>query len=99
MSQTFASHPAQAGERLLGLLDDVLGRAVRAGADAADAVTFETTSLAVSQRLGNREDVERSESSDLGLRVFVGRGQGVVSSSDTANATLDEMVARAVAMA
>ncbi|MDP7428701.1 MAG: metallopeptidase TldD-related protein [Alphaproteobacteria bacterium] len=99
MSQTFASHPAQAGERLLGLLDDVLGRAARAGAEAADAVTFETTSLAVSQRLGKREDIERSESSDLGLRVFVGQGQGVVSSSDTASATLDEMVARAVAMA
>ncbi len=99
MSQTFASHPAQAGERLLGLLGDVLGRAARAGAEAADAVTFETTSLAVSQRLGKREDIERSESSDLGLRVFVGQGQGVVSSSDTASATLDEMVARAVAMA
>jgi PmbA protein len=43
--------------------------------------------------------LERSESQDIGLRVIVGRRQASVSSSDTTAKTLDEVVARAVAMA
>ena len=44
-----------------------------AGADAADALFVENVSASVSYRLGKLEDVERSESADLGLRVFVGQ--------------------------
>ncbi|WP_374443401.1 TldD/PmbA family protein [Stella sp.] len=83
----------------LDLLSDLIARARRAGADAADAVHVEGTSIAHAQRLGETEKLERSEGQDLGLRVLVGRRQAVVSSSDLGRRALDELVERAVAMA
>src|SRR4030088_1369989 len=83
----------------IDLLQDVVGRAKRAGADAADAVLFEGTSLSHARRLGKTEKLERSEGHDLGLRVFIGHQHAVVSSPDWSPAALDELVERAVAMA
>ncbi len=83
---------------MLDLLDSLLKKAKAAGADAADAVYIESVSLAVAQRLGMAEKLERSESMDVGLRVFSGKSQAIVSSSDTAPDSLDELVERAVAM-
>jgi PmbA protein len=88
----------EAGNKL-DLLQDLVGRARRAGADAADAVLFEGVSLAHGRRLGATEKLERSEGHDLGLRVFVGRQQALVSSTDWSSAALGELVERAVAMA
>jgi PmbA protein len=87
------------GRQPLEVLDGLLDRVKKAGGDAADAVLFESASLEVSQRLGKPEKLERSESADLGLRVFVGKRQAIVSSTDQSSDTLDEMVERAVAMA
>ncbi len=81
------------------LLEDLIRKAKAAGADAADAVLFDSASLSLSQRLGKPETLERSESGDLGLRVFVGRRQAIVSSSDRSPRMLEELVERAVAMA
>lgn len=83
----------------LALLDDLLARAKAAGADAADAVMFENDSLSVSQRLGVSEGIERAESRDVGLRVFRGKQQAMVSSTDTGERALAELVERALAMA
>ncbi len=83
----------------LNLLEDLIGRAKRAGAEAADAVFVKGVSLSKTIRLGNPEHLERSEGSDIGLRVFMGKRQAMVSSSDTAADALDELAARAVAMA
>jgi len=83
----------------LKVLDDLLAKAKAAGAEAADAVSFESAALSHSQRLGEVEKLEREESRDLGLRVLIGRRQAVVSSTDTLPSALDELVARAVAMA
>lgn len=69
------------------------------GADAAEAVLFESTSLSASCRLGKVEDIERSEGRDLGLRVFVGERQAVVSSTDFLPETLEALAERVVAMA
>ncbi|MCZ6522467.1 MAG: TldD/PmbA family protein [Alphaproteobacteria bacterium] len=98
MSEPPETH-AEAHAAALDLLHDLLGRAQRAGAEAADAVLFESASLSVSRRLGKLEVVERSESNDLGLRVFVGKRQAIVSSSDSSSAALDELVERSLAMA
>ena len=87
------------GAAALDLLQDLIGRARRAGADAADAVLFEGISLSHARRLGKTEKLERSEGQDLGLRVFIGRQQAVVSSSDRSPKALDELVERAIAMA
>ncbi|MBF0249524.1 MAG: TldD/PmbA family protein [Alphaproteobacteria bacterium] len=86
-------------EAKLDLLQDLIRRAQKRGADAADAVFVEGTSQSLSWRLGAVEQLERSEGQDLGLRVFVGRSQAIVSSSDTGRDALDELVERAVAMA
>ena len=83
----------------LDLLQDLIGRARRAGADAADAVLFEGASLSHARRLGKTEKLERSEGRDLGLRVFIGRQQAIVSSTDTTPKALDDLVKRAIAMA
>jgi PmbA protein len=83
----------------LSLLDDLIAKARRAGAEAADAVLFEGVSLSHAQRLGRVEKLERSESYDLGLRVLLGRRQAIVSSNDRGREQLDELVTRAVAMA
>ncbi|CCQ74669.1 TldD/PmbA family protein [Magnetospira sp. QH-2] len=83
----------------LDLLTDLIAKARKAGADAADAVHVSGTSLSLAMRLGETEKLERSEGQDLGLRVFVGRRQAVVSSSDPSEESLDELVTRAVAMA
>lgn len=73
--------------------------AKRAGADAADAAYGCDASSSVSVRLGALEDVERSESEHVSLRVFVGRRSASVSSSDMAEATLAGLVDRVIAMA
>ncbi len=88
-----------ATDQPLDLLDDLLRRARRAGADSADAVFVQGASVSVAERLGVPEKLERAEGRDLGLRVFVGKRQAIVSSSDTSTKALDELTERAVAMA
>ncbi len=80
-------------------LDDLLRRARKAGADAADAVFVQGASLSIAERLGKPEKLERAEGRDLGLRVFVGKRQAIVSSSDISSQALGELADRAVAMA
>ena len=80
-------------------LDRLVKAALKGGADGADAVEFKNISVAVSYRLGKLEDVGRAESSDLGLRVFIGRKVAFVSSTDFSDAALSALPERAVAMA
>ncbi|MET0138127.1 MAG: metallopeptidase TldD-related protein [Sphingobium sp.] len=77
----------------------LVGAARAAGADAAEAVYGCDASSQVSVRLGALEDVERSESEHVSLRVFVGRRSASISSSDMAEGTLATLVDRAIAMA
>ena len=86
-------------DRAPDLLDDLLRRAKAAGADAADALLVESRALAVTQRLGKLEKVERAESHDLGLRVFVGRRQAIVSTGELDAASLDGLVDHALGIA
>ena len=81
------------------LLNDVVAAALRAGADAAEAVGAQRRSLSISVRTGELEEVEREESRDLGLRVFVGQRQATVSGSDISPEARAKLVERAVAMA
>ncbi len=83
----------------LEALDAVITAARKAGADAAEAVFADSRALSVGVRKGELETVERDETSDLGLRVFVGQKQAVVSVSEFSPATLERLVDRAVAMA
>ena len=83
----------------LDFLSSLVKKAEKGGADAADAVLFESMSLEVSYRLGKREDLERSESKDLGLRIFKGKKQAIVSSTDITASSLDELLERGLSMA
>ena len=83
---------------LTDLADRLVSAARRIGADAADAVALRAVSLGVEVREGAVEESERSEGDDVGLRVFLGRRQAVVSTNDV-SADVDGLAERAVAMA
>jgi PmbA protein len=69
------------------------------GALAADAVWTESLSLAAQWRLGALEQLDRAENVEIGLRVFLGKRQAIVSTSDLSPGALDALAERAVAMA
>ena len=81
------------------LAHDLLRAATRAGADAADAMAVAGTSTSIRVLNGGLEHAERSEGTEIGLRVILGQRQACVSASDTKPETLHEMAERAVAMA
>ena len=83
----------------LSLLGDLVARAKAAGADQADALLSEGTSLSHTQRLGATEKLERSEHFDLGLRVLVGKRQAIVSANERDPKSFPELVTRAIDMA
>jgi PmbA protein len=78
---------------------DLIARAVRAGASAADAVYGGSASRSVSVRLGVLEDIGSAEGAEMGLRVFVGQRSATASTSDFSGEALDALVERTVAMA
>ncbi len=77
----------------------LLAAAKRAGADAADALVVDGTSLSIDALNGTLEHAERSEGIDLGVRAILGGRQACVSSSDARPETIVTMAERAVAMA
>lgn len=90
---------ADGGTDFLNRMEDLIGEARNAGADSADVVYAEGTSLSLSYRLGNPENLDRAEGNDLGLRVLIGKRQAIVSTSDTSDTALGQLVERAVSMA
>jgi PmbA protein len=84
---------------LTDLAERLVAEARKAGADAADAVAVRSVSQSVEIRDSAVEESERSESDDLGLRVFVGKRQAVVSTNDLRGNGAKALAERAVAMA
>ena len=74
-------------------------RALAAGATTADAALVAQASRQVEVRKGALEDVSQSEGEKLGLRVMIGQRVASVSSSDFSDEALEQLAARAVAMA
>ncbi len=87
---------AQSLETLTAALLDA---AKSAGADTADAIAVDGTSVSIDVLNGALEHAERSEGTDIGLRVMIGQRQACVSASDTSADTIQTMAERAVAMA
>lgn len=96
---TITDIPAAPDRATRDLLQNVLDAARRHGAMAADIVHENAVSVSVGRRLGKPESLTRSEEGEVGLRVFVGQRQAIVSSSDLSPAALAAMAERAVAMA
>ena len=82
-----------------GAAQSLVERAAAAGADAADVVYVGERSSSVSVRLGEVEQVNRSEGEEIGLRLFLGQRSATVASSDLADEALAALVERAMAMA
>ena len=83
----------------LARCQDLVEMARELGADEADAVARANSSESVTMRLGKLEDVDRSESEDIGLRVFVGKRSASINTSDFAPEGLKALAQRAVEMA
>ena len=77
----------------------LLAAAAKAGAEAADVLVAEGTSLTVDVLKGALEHTEREEATEFGLRVLLGKRQAVVSASDRSAENMARMAERAVAMA
>ncbi len=86
-------------QSLSDLTQSLLAAAKAAGADTADALAVDGTSVSIDVLSGKLEHAERAEGIDIGLRVMLGQRQAVVSASDTSTDTITTMAERAVAMA
>ena len=76
-----------------------LDLATKAGADGADVLAVGGTSVQVRVRNGCIDKVERSETTDYGLRVFVKGASAVVSGTARTDQDYQTLAERAVAMA
>jgi PmbA protein len=81
------------------MAEDLVQRAVEAGAGAADVLCAGSRSSSVQVRLGELEQIQRSEGDEIGLRLFLGQRSATVASSDLSGEALAALVERALAMA
>ncbi len=78
---------------------EFVDRALSLGAEQADALVSVGLSLGASCRLGQTEDIERAEETDIGLRAMLGNKQAFVSGSGLNRDNIDKMAQRVVDMA
>ena len=81
------------------LAESLVEKGLAAGAGAADAIYVGNRSSGVQVRLGELEDVQRSEGEEIGLRLFVGQRSATTASSDLSDEALAALVERCLAMA
>lgn len=81
------------------LAEQLVERAIKAGADAADAAYVAKHSTSVEIRDGELEDVSRSEGEKVGIRLFIGQKSASVSASAFDDADQGELIDRLMAMA
>ncbi|MEY3014449.1 MAG: Peptidase [Pseudomonadota bacterium] len=81
------------------LLGDLLAYAKQHGATDGDAIGVGAVSTEVRVRMGSVETSTRSESHEVGLRVFVGDRSAMVSSNDLRPSALRELADVAIAAA
>ena len=89
----------QSPEDARRIAERLVERGIAAGATAADALYAGNGSSSVQVRLGELEDVSRSEGEQIGLRLFDGARSATVASSDLSAEALDILVERCLAMA
>jgi len=78
---------------------EVVDRAMRAGATAAEAVAREGNEFSTVVRLGQVETLKESGAKVLGVRVFHGQRAASTYTSDFSPAGLDQLVSSAVSLA
>jgi PmbA protein len=78
---------------------ELVERARRAGATAADALVHEAEEFSTTLRLGNIESLKEAASKALGLRAFLGTRSATSFSSDFSASSLQRLVKRTLEMA
>ena len=94
-----SSIAAPAASHLGALAQDVLSRALKAGATDVEAVAYEGEDFSAVVRLGQVETLKESGSRAIGLRVFFGMRSATTSSSDLSRDGLERLVSGAVELA
>jgi PmbA protein len=84
---------------LKDIANDVVARAVKGGATAADAIVREGSEFSTLVRLGEVETLKEAGSRALGLRVFFGHRVGSTFSTDFSPEGLQQMLDGALALA
>src|SRR6202008_310872 len=78
---------------------DVVSRAMKSGASAAEAVVREGNEFSTVVRLGQVETLKELGAKVMGVRVFMGKRAANTYTSDFSPAGLDQLVSSAVALA
>ncbi len=78
---------------------DIVGRAIKGGATAAECVVREGDEFSTLVRLGQVETLKESGSRAIGVRVFFGQRAASTYSSDFSRAGLDRMLSSALELA
>ncbi|MGB7294435.1 MAG: TldD/PmbA family protein [Candidatus Aminicenantales bacterium] len=79
--------------------EDVVKKAIKAGAEEAEAVIGNTKEFNVTVRKGEVETLQKSLSKGLGLRVFINKQLGFSYTSDLSPESLEETVKKTVELA
>ena len=79
--------------------EEVVAKAIKYGADEAEAVIANIKEFNVDVRKGEIETLQKSVSKGLGLRLFIKKALGFSYTSDMSPAALDETVKRTVELA
>ena len=99
MSSADLSDLGGARARLEALAEDALGRALRAGASAAEVGASLSGGLSVTVRKGEVETLEHQRDRGFGVTVYFGQRKGSASTSDLAPAAIEETVQKACTIA
>src|SRR5436853_7167514 len=81
------------------LTSELLAKAKRKGATAADVVAVEGDAASVQVRLSVVDKLSKAEEKRLGLRVYFGKRSAGASTSDFTPAALDDLVETTCALA
>lgn len=81
------------------LAEDVVGRAMKSGATAAEAIVRDGTEFSTVVRMGEVETLKEAGSRGMGLRVFVGKRLASTYSSDFSEDGISHLVNGAIALA
>jgi PmbA protein len=99
MTTTIEKAEQQLTTDLKSLASDVVSRAMRAGASAAECVVREGDEFSTVVRLGQVETLKESGSRSIGVRVFFGQRAASTYSSDFSAAGIDRMLSSALELA
>ena len=99
MTTTLESSTPKLEADLASLAQDVVRRAMKSGASAAECVVREGDEFSTSVRLGQVETLKESGSRSIGVRVFFGQRAASTYSSDFSAAGIERMLKSALELA